>query len=369
MSSERYIGLISGTSRDGLDAVVVDFEEGRPDLLHAACTPYPARLQTELETLINTGQRPEDNATYELDRQLGQFFARACLELMKETGLEARDIRAIGSHGQTVWHEPVGDSPISLQLGDGDIIANVTRIPAVTDFRAADVAAGGQGAPLAPLLHHQVFQHPEERRAILNLGGIANLTLLAPDEPVSGFDTGPANCLMDLWTRWHEERPFDAGGAFAASGTLHEELLGRLLDEPFFGQAPPKSTGLETFNEAWLRARLEGLDIPPQDVQRTLAELTARTVVQGLQGWEPDRVLVCGGGVHNHFLLYLIRALLDGEAAVTLESSAKQGLHPDWVEACLFAWLARERLRRHPQDTRAITGAGAPVILGELHEV
>lgn len=365
MSPELYIGLISGTSRDGLDAVLVDFETGRPELLHAACTPYPAGLRAAIDALITAGTRPAPGDTELLDRQLGQFCARACLALLAEAGLEPGDVRAIGSHGQTVWHEPDGPDPVSLQLGDGYVIASITGIPTVADFRSADIAAGGQGAPLAPLLHRALFHVAGESRAVVNLGGIANVTLLEPGGAVRGHDTGPANCLMDLWIRRHTNQAYDNGGVWAAGGALNAQLLARLLDEPYFRAPAPKSTGLEKFNGPWLDARLEGLDLAPQDVQRTLAELTARTVADALAGHGTDRVLVCGGGVHNVFLLGRLRDLLRG---LTVESTADHGLHPDWVEASLFAWLARERLHRRPQDTGPITGARRAPLLGEIHQ-
>jgi anhydro-N-acetylmuramic acid kinase len=365
MSTELFIGLISGTSRDGVDAVLVDFEQGRPDLLMARCLPYPERLREEIDQLIEAGRPPEPETTRQLDRQLGHFFARVARDLVRDAALETRDIRAIGSHGQTVWHDPDANPPSSVQLGNGFVIANVTRIPTVTDFRGPDLRAGGQGAPLAPLLHRELFDDVGERRAVLNLGGIANLTLLRPDEPLSGFDTGPANCLMDLWIGRQQGADYDEGGAWAAGGQLHGELLGRLLDEPYFSAEPPKSTGLELFNGAWLDQRLAGLTLAPRDVQRTLAELSAQSVADQLRlAGGADRLLVCGGGVHNRFLLSRLAALLGG---TTVESTAVHGIHPDWVEACLFAWLARERLRERKFETGSVTGAREPVLLGEIN--
>jgi anhydro-N-acetylmuramic acid kinase len=360
---ELYIGMISGTSRDGLDAALVDFESGRPEVLHATCVPYPPALRQAIDLLVTARARPEIGSTDVLDRQLGHFYARACTDLLAAAGLEPRDVRAIGSHGQTVWHEPDGPEPISLQLGHGYVIANVTGIPVVSTFRNADLAAGGQGAPLAPLLHRQLFHCDQERRAVINLGGIANVTLLERDGAVRGHDTGPANCFMDLWIRRQQGLDYDDNGAWAASGTLNAELLQRLLDEPYFTAPAPKSTGLEKFNAAWLDARLQGLELPAEDVQRTLAELTLVTVDAALQAAPPDRILVCGGGVHNGLLMSRLRSR--NEAPV--ESTADHGLHPDWVEASLFAWLARERLQRHAQDTGPITGARRPVMLGEVH--
>lgn len=364
MTAELFVGLISGTSRDGVDAALVDFEDGRPALLHATCTPYPPVIREQLDALLASGRRPDRDAMHLLDRQLGHLFARACLELLEAAGFEPRDIRAIGSHGQTVWHEPGGDAPVSLQLGNGVVMANVTGIPTVTDFRTADILAGGQGAPLAPLLHRELFHDPVECRAVVNLGGIANITVIGPDGSVHGHDTGPANCLLDLWSAQHQGQPFDDAGAWAASGDINARLLERLLDEPYFAATPPKSTGLETFNRRWLETRLEGLEVRAKDVQATLAELTAATVSAGLLAHRPDRVLVCGGGAHNDHLL----ARLGVHLALAVESTGDYGMHPDWVEACLFAWLARQRIDGCPLDTGPVTGARQPVLLGEIHQ-
>ena len=366
MSSQLYIGMISGTSRDGVDVALLDFEDQRPDLMMARCVPYPPALRSEIDSLINAGRRPEPGSTRNLDRQLGHFFARIANDLVADAGLEAHDVRAIGSHGQTVWHDPDAPQPVSLQLGNGFVIANVTRIPAVTDFRSADLAAGGQGAPLAPLLHRELFASDDERRAVLNLGGISNLTLLYPGQPVRGFDCGPANCLMDLWVQRHQGADYDDSGSWAAGGELLGPLLGRLLDEHYFQQPPPKSTGLELFNAAWLEARLGPKTARPRDVQRTLAELCAQTVSDALHlAGGADRLLVCGGGVHNRFLMARLSELL---ADTLVEPSQALGVHPDWVEASLFAWLARERIDQRPIDTGSITGAREPVLLGEISQ-
>ncbi len=277
-----------------------------------------------------------------------------------------RDIRAIGSHGQNVWHQPWGETPESIQLGRGDLIARNTGTTVINDFRSADVKAGGQGAPLAPLLHHDLFRSDSENRAILNLGGIANLTLLPAGGGVSGFDCGPGNCLMDGWISLQMQKDYDDGGRWAAKGKTDTELLKRMLADPYFSQSPPKSTGLEYFNMVWLERMLGQSQLAAVDVQATLAELSAQGIARSLaKAAQPDRVLVCGGGVHNKYLLARIAAALPG---VAVESTASYGRDPDWVEGLLFAWLARERLYGHPQDTTAITGAKHPVLLGEIHE-
>jgi anhydro-N-acetylmuramic acid kinase len=360
-----YIGLISGTSRDGLDAALVRFEDDRPKLLQARCTPYPASLRSELDDLLATGLRPGPERVTPLDLSLGEFFAAEALALLRDNDVKPEAVTAIGSHGQTVWHEPGGNPPVSLQLGNGAIIAAVTGVTTVTSFRTADLLAGGQGAPLAPLLHRQLFAREDKALAVLNLGGISNLTCIAADGSVTGFDCGPANCLMDGWIKRHQGLEFDADGQWAASGKVLPKLLERFLQEPYFALEPPKSTGLELFNPAWLDQAIQGSDYAPEDVQRTLAELTVRTVADcfgSSNGF--GQLLVCGGGVHNGFLMDLLADRLPG---LSLASTASLGVSPDWVEAILFAWLARERLQERAQDTRAITGAGKPVLLGTVH--
>lgn len=360
-----YIGLISGTSRDGVDAALVSFENDRPDLLHALCAPYPPVIRDELDELLSTGERPPAGKAAALDDQLGRFFARTARELAEQAGINLRDVEAIGSHGQTVWHQPDGERPVSMQLGNGAIIARSTSITTVTNFRKADLLAGGQGAPLAPLLHKQLFQTSDERRAVLNLGGIANITLLDSDGAVIGFDCGPGNCLMDAWIQKHKDKPYDASGLWAAGGRIEADLLTALLDDPYFNLPAPKSTGLEYFNLNWLRQLVAGFNTGGQDIQCTLAELTAATVAQAVhQAGAVDRLLVCGGGVHNAYLMFRIGQNLPG---IEVGSTNDFGADPDWVEAILFAWLARERLAERAQDTPAITGARHPVMLGKIH--
>ena len=370
-----YIGMISGTSRDGVDAALVDFAEKRPDLRAALCLPYPEGLATRLEALSASGRRPGDDTLRELDEDLAHHFAAAALELLGKAGCKTAAVRAIGSHGQTAWHEPNGPDPVSIQLGGPALIARHTRITTVGDFRRADIEAGGQGAPLAPLLHRALFQPANGVRVVLNLGGIANISVLDAHGAVNGFDTGPANCLLDAWVRRHRGAAFDGDGAWAAGGRVDTGLLETLLADPYFGKPGPKSTGTEYFNLAWLERHLDayGLDAgargdrrrEPVDVQATLAELTAVSVANAVRPFAPADLLSCGGGVHNGDLLRRLQRRLPG---IPLRSTAEAGLDPDWVEAVLFAWLARERLAGRPQDTRRITGAREPVLLGSVFD-
>ena len=366
MNDELIIGMLSGTSRDGVDAVLVNFSRGSMNILHAMCTPYPPAIKMTLDQLLATRRPPTRDVASLLDENLGRFFARNAQNLVRETGMEMRDIRAIGSHGQNVWHEPRGENPVTIQLGNGNVIAGNTGTTVVTDFRSADVRAGGQGAPLAPLLHRHLFHNKTEDRAVLNIGGIANLTILPSGGGVTGFDCGPGNCLMDGWTSRHLQKGFDRNGSWAAKGRVDRNLLDRMLQDPYFDTAPPKSTGLEYFNSAWLENVLQGSALDEVDVQTSLAELTVQSVVRSLQRTGlPRRLLVCGGGAHNTFLLSRMAAVLPD---VVVETTARYGADPDWVEGLLFAWLARERLDGRAQDTPPITGASHAVLLGEIFE-
>ncbi len=360
-----YIGLISGTSRDGVDAALVLFENDTPKLLHALCLPYGEPLRSDLEAVLANPGPPREAAGAQLDEWLGRHFARAARELAEASGIEMRDVVAIGSHGQTVWHNPGGNPPLSIQLGCPNVMLRSTHRPIVSHFRQADLEAGGEGAPLAPLLHRQLFFSESEHRAVLNLGGIGNLTFLWSGGEVQGFDCGPANCLMDAWIRRHRGMDFDRDGDWAASGEVQSDLLQKMLEDPFFSRQPPKSTGIEYFNMAWLDRHLSACPAQAEDVQCTLAELSALCAAQAVSAANAKitRLLVCGGGVHNQYLMHRLSAALP---AVSVESTLEHGLPPDWVEAVLFAWLARERLLERRQDTRNVTGAGETVLLGSI---
>lgn len=365
----RYLGLMSGTSADGIDAALVEFESDdagvRPALRFARTYPWDPALRARLVALGQQDATPTLDEVGALDVAIGRAFAAAALRALEDSGTTAGEVEAIGSHGQTLRHDPRGSLPFSLQLGCAATIAERTGVTTVAGFRARDVAAGGHGAPLVPALHAALLRDPGESRAVLNLGGIANFTLLPPAGDVRGFDTGPANGLMDAWCLRHRGEAFDRGGAFAASGRVDDALLARLLDEPWFAVAPPKSTGRDRFHLGWVEARLAG-DEDPADVQATLLALTARTVADALRATQPDtrRVIACGGGVHNPALMAVLAAELPG---VVVESSAAHGLDPDAIEAMAFAWLARETLAGRPGNLPSVTGAAGPRILGAIH--
>jgi anhydro-N-acetylmuramic acid kinase len=361
--AELYIGLISGTSRDGVDAALVQIGHNGTTLLATVCRPYPRELRSRLERLLKSGRRPRDADMRELDVAIAGHFAESALNLLDRAACKADAVRAIGSHGQTVWHAPEAPRPESIQLGSPAVIAEHTGICTVGDFRRADIEAGGQGAPLAPLLHRALFRPETGRRIVLNLGGIANISVVDASGEVTGFDTGPANCLLDAWIREHQGRAFDADGAWAAGGQTDHGLLEALLQDPWFAKAPPKSTGIEYFNLAWLARHLADRSIAPRDVQATLAELTAVSIAEAVRPLNASDLLLCGGGCHNGFLRGRLEHHLPG---LQVRTTADFGVEPDWVEAVLFAWLAHERLAGNPQDTRAITGARRPVLLGSI---
>lgn len=359
-----YLGLISGTSADAIDAVLVAFDGDAPTTLAASATPYAPALRVQILDLALGREVASFDRSGELDVAIGHAFADAAESLILASGIARERIRAIGSHGQTMWHRPYAAHPFTIQLGDPNVIAERLRITTVADFRRRDLAAGGQGAPLAPAFHAACLSAPDETRAVLNLGGIANLTLLPPGEAVRGFDTGPASGLMDAWCREHTGEVFDRNGVLAARGRVDDTLLARLLTDDYFARPAPKSTGRETFQLQWLRGRLRG-DEAVADVQATLLALTVHSIADALRRDCPvaTRVIACGGGVHNPRLM---AALRDALAPAQLETTAAHGIDPDYVEAIAFAWLARETLEGRPGNRPEVTGARGPRVLGAI---
>ncbi|WP_097461938.1 anhydro-N-acetylmuramic acid kinase [Mangrovitalea sediminis] len=362
----HYVGLMSGTSMDAVDGVLVSFF---PDRVHLTCThsmPYPAELREGLLRLVNNQGTPEDLGT--ADQWVGEVFAQCTNELIAASGIDRKHIAAIGSHGQTLRHHPGGPHPFSLQIGDPNVIAERTGLTTVADFRRRDMAAGGQGAPLVPAFHQWLFQTTAETRAIVNIGGIANITVLpqAPQDTVLGFDTGPGNGLMDAWCQQHWQQPFDEDGRHARAGTLLPQLLHALLSDPYFNAPPPKSTGKEYFNLQWLNQRAPGLhQANPEDIQRTLLELTVASIAKAITDDESiGGVYICGGGARNTMLM---KQLTHQLANYRLCSTQDIGLAPEWVEAAAFAWLAMRSLQQAAGNLPTVTGARGPRILGAIY--
>lgn len=361
-----YVGLISGTSADGIDAALVSFES--TPRLHASLThSYPPALRERILALAQGDGVTTLDEIGALDAGIGACFADAAQALLAHAHIDATAVRAIGSHGQTLRHRPYAHPRFTMQLGDPSLLAERLRITTVADFRRADFAAGGHAAPLLPVFHAALFAKPGTTRGVLNLGGIANLTVLHADGGVIGFDIGPANGLMDAWCALHAGEAFDRDGAFASRGRIVQSLLDRLLDDDYFRAPPPKSTGREHFHLGWLRERLAmDASLPPEDVQATLLELTARSVADAVCAYagEARDLLVCGGGVHNPLLMHALRGAL---APREVRSTADYGVDPDFIEAMAFAWLARERLAGRPGNLPGVTGAAGPRVLGGVY--
>jgi len=356
-----YIGLMSGTSLDGLDIALIE-QEQKTRLLASHYLPMPDDLREALLALCQSGDNELARAAL-AEQQWTQLAACGIGELLKQQTLNAKDIRAIGSHGQTVRHEPA--QGFTIQIGNPALLAELTGITVVCDFRRRDVAAGGQGAPLVPAFHEALFASDNTRRAVVNIGGFSNLTLL--DNPVHGFDCGPGNALMDAWIMHHKGQRFDKDGAWAAKGKVLWPLLNALLAAPFFNHYGPKSTGRERFNLPWLGQYLAALPtFAAVDVQATLLELTTRAISDALQSVQPDNeeLLVCGGGAHNRQLLHLLSCQLPNSHVA---STWDYGVPPDWVEAMAFAWLAHCCLEGIPANSPSVTGARGLRVLGAIY--
>ncbi len=363
---ELYLGLISGTSADGIDAALVAFDGDAPRLLLGQTHAYPAELRESLLTISQATGAISLDTLGELDQRVGMAFAEAAITALEAAGVASDAVAAIGSHGQTLRHRPLGPHPFTLQIGDPNVIAERTGIRTVADFRRRDVAAGGQGAPLLPALHAALFADASADVAVLNLGGIGNLTLLPRAGGVRGFDTGPANCLLDAWIGEHTGGARDEGGRWADGGTVDAVLLEELLADPYFELSAPKSTGRDYFHLDWLRAQVGDTSRDPRDVQATLLQLTATSIVAALRSELPQatRLIACGGGVHNAALMQCLRTLA---APIELSTTAAHGLDPDFVEAVGFAWLARATVAGNAGNLPAVTGAAGPRILGAIY--
>ncbi len=351
---------------DALDGALVDFASSPPKLIATHSHQLDTALRREILALAQPGDNELDRQA-QLDVRLGRLSAEACLQLLEKAGLTANDIQAIGSHGQTVRHAPHALVPYTVQIGDPNTIAQLSGITTVADFRRRDMSAGGQGAPLVPAFHQALFRSSEKNRVILNIGGIANISILPTDssQAVIGFDTGPGNMLMDAWIQLYQGQLYDANGDWGRSGRVDAELLSQLLADPYFSISPPKSTGRERYNLQWLEKQLSGGQ-STQDIQATLCELTAATITDAIRQFAPDteEIYVCGGGARNGYLMERINAYLDSCLVTT---TTTLGVDPLWVEAMAFAWLARQTLLALPGNLPAVTGAREAVILGGIY--
>lgn len=368
-----YAGIMSGTSLDAIDVVIARFSAAEPRITLRTCTesPFPDALRDRLTALIDAPQTVHLDELGQLHRTLGTTYSKALQQALTEAELTSADLTAVGCHGQTVRHQPDGTTGFSLQLGCAATLAAASGVAAVGDFRSADIALGGQGAPLVPAFHQFAFGAQDTPRVVVNIGGIANITVLQADGRISGYDTGPGNTLLDSACRRSQGQPYDSDGALAAAGTVDADLLNTLLQDPYFARTGPRSTGRERFNWRWLQQLLAAADkqgIAPADLQATLAELTAHSVAAAVQmETAAGDVFVCGGGAFNSDLLRRLQAQLtdpDRQIATT----AALGLDPAWVEATAFAWLARARLLDLPGSVPAVTGARRAAVLGALHQ-
>lgn len=364
--TDNYIGLISGTSMDGIDAALVSFEGSSVTLIATHEHNYPTDLRQALLRATQAPQTCTVDAVGELDQRVGACFRDAANAVAQKSGVDSNSIRAIGSHGQTLRHQPDAAHPFTLQIGDPAVIAAGTRITTVADFRRADIARGGQGAPLAPAFHEFLLRDTDKHRVVLNIGGIGNVTVLpANSTDVTGFDTGPGNTLLDAWIRMQRGENYDRNGEWASSGVADEALLERLLMDPYFQKPAPKSTGPEHFNLEWLATSKIG-ELAAVDVQASLLALTARSIASAIGDAAPatSEMFVCGGGIHNGALMHELRSTLP---EIAISSTADVGLDPDWVEAAAFAWLAMRTLQGLPGNLPAVTGASQKAILGAIY--
>lgn len=365
MAGALFIGLMSGTSLDGVDVALVEFQSShKPNVLQTHFLAYPPELRAQILAL----QHPTENeleATALIANTLARLYADAVNQLLAITTLSSNEVSAIGCHGQTIRHRP--ELGFTLQTGNPALLAELTDITVVADFRSRDIAAGGQGAPLVPAFHQAIFAHPQLNRAVINIGGIANITYLASNSDLIGFDSGPGNMLLDAWIKHHKNLNYDANGTWASTGQLIEPLLSAMLAEPYLALPPPKSTGRDLFNDAWLKEHLADSNYTPEDVAFTLVSFTAHTIHNALllhcRG--VDEVYLCGGGAHNALLIHQLQILLGD---ITIKTTDQLGIGVDWVEAIAFAWLAELCLNKQTASLPEVTGAKGARVLGAIYQ-
>lgn len=364
-----YIGLMSGTSLDGIDSALVEINTEHVRLLHTYYHEYDDHTRVLLKVL-SSGEACLPSRIGQADAMLGKMFAECVMTLLNQHHISPEAISAIGSHGQTIAHAPGNEHGFTMQIGDPNRIAAITGIRTVADFRRMDIAHCGQGAPLVPLFHQYAFGKKGRRQAVVNIGGISNVSLLPGEngKPLQGFDTGPGNILMNEWIHKHYGKAYDHNGSWASTGKTHSGLLKHLLEDPFFTYPPPKSTGTDYFSLSWIEKKLETqtLTLTTEDIQATLCALTAESIHQAIQTHlpDPDQILLCGGGAKNGALIWEIK----NRFSCDIDTTDNQGIPGDWVEACAFAWLADQRIRMIPVDTPQITGARAPSLLGAIYQ-
>jgi len=357
MSKEKYIGIMSGTSLDGVDVVLCEIDVSSCTLISSLEYPMPLELKTDILMMIEGKNTLEQVG--KIDHRLGLLFTQAVGALLIRENIDVSGIKAIGLHGQTLWHEPRGEYPFSMQLGDPNILTARISIPVVADFRRKDVALGGQGAPFAPAFHEFIFNNIKESVALVNIGGMANITVLG--NKLIGYDTGCGNVLLDMWIAQHEGESYDKDGAWARSGSVDYGLLDSMMSDNFFVQTYPKSTGREKFNKVWLQSYLVGKTHNPEDVQRTLLELTALSISNEVLHFNRDIVLLCGGGAKNSFLVERMKVLMPNVEVAIAQNA-------DYIEAMTFAWLAYKRVHKEKINLKDVTGASDNAILGGIYE-
>lgn len=360
-----YLGIMTGTSLDAIDIAVVNFDSAQPIIHSTYTTPLPAEYKERYLRIINTGECKLEELG-DLDNWTGELQATAVIKCLNTNHISSKQVNAIGMHGQTLWHAPLAKRPFTWQLGDANVVAVKTGIKTISDFRRANIAAGGHGAPLAPALHKAIFSNHTESRCVVNIGGFSNISVLENNNYL-GFDTGPGNCLMDAWTQQHFNLAFDQDGKLAANGIVNEPLLDCLLDDPYFKLPAPKSTGREYFNMQWLQDKLslQDLNLTPLNILATLLQLTVHSIALAVKNYaRPNTtVYLCGGGAKNLTLLAELSKLLHRQVYTT----AELGVDPQWVEAVLIAWLAKETLASNKINLH-FTGAKFPVVLGAIYQ-
>ncbi len=363
MAAQLFIGIMSGTSLDGVDAALCELSSVNCKVLATHFVPYPTEVKTELLALHFVSKNELENAAL-MANKLAHLYAKATNDLLSKNGLQANKIAAIGCHGQTIRHRP--ELGFTLQIGNSALLAELTNISVISDFRSRDIAAGGHGAPLVPAFHQAVFGSKSKNRVILNIGGISNITYLPTNGAIIGFDSGTGNMLLDSWAKLKLGKDYDANGDWAASGVIHESFLSNMLAEPYFAMPPPKSTGRDLFNDVWLKQHILYPHCRPQDIARTLVELTAQTIANSIFQHCPatDEVYVCGGGAHNTLLMCRLAEMLGDNVIANTDAL---GVGVDWVEAVAFAWLAQQTLESKPGNLPEATGAKGLRILGAIY--